>query len=105
LHRDCAEGAHARPTWNAICLADFGDSGMAFVAIPQIPPRNVTWTKEGRWVHLAKIAFEKCFIGKMRSGVSERFYERWALDRPGLPWAPGQDSAPSGLYPRSHSVR
>lgn len=76
--------AEAVATWNAICLADFGDSGMAFVAIPQIPPRNVTWTKEGRWVHLAKIGFEKYFIGKMRSGVSERFYERWALDRLGI---------------------
>ncbi len=30
-------------TWNAICLADFGDSGAAFVALPQIPPRNVNW--------------------------------------------------------------
>ena len=28
-------------TWNAICLADFGDTGAAFVALPQIPPRNV----------------------------------------------------------------
>lgn len=28
-------------TWNALCLADFGDSGVAFLAMPQIPPRNV----------------------------------------------------------------
>ncbi len=28
-------------TLNAVCLADFGDSGIAFVAQPQIPPRNV----------------------------------------------------------------
>lgn len=76
--------AEAVATWNAICLADFGDNGMAFVAIPQIPPRNVTWAKQGRWVHLAKIAFEKYFIGKMRSGVSEHFYERWTLDRLGI---------------------
>ena len=33
----------AQPTWNAICLADFGDSGVAFLAQPQIPPRNVNW--------------------------------------------------------------
>ncbi|HTX73545.1 MAG TPA: FAD-dependent oxidoreductase [Rectinemataceae bacterium] len=74
----------ALASWNAICLADFGDSGMAFVAIPQIPPRNVTWTREGRWVHLAKIGFEKYFMGKMRSGVSEHVYERWTLDRLGI---------------------
>ncbi len=72
------------PTWNAICLADFGDGGMAFVAIPQIPPRNVTWAKQGRWVHLAKIGFEKYFIRKMKTGVSERFYEKWTLDRLGI---------------------
>lgn len=34
---------NAAPTWNAICLADFGDSGIAFVAQPQLPPRNVNW--------------------------------------------------------------
>ena len=34
----------AEATWNAICLADFGDTGAAFVALPQIPPRNVTWS-------------------------------------------------------------
>jgi len=30
-------------------------TGAAFVAIPQIPPRNVTWFKKGKWVHQAKI--------------------------------------------------
>ena len=38
----------AQPTWNAICLADFGDSGVAFLAQPQIPPRNVNWSSQGR---------------------------------------------------------
>lgn len=71
-------------TWNALCLADFGDRGAAFLAIPQIPPRNVNWSAEGRWVHLAKIAFEKYFINKMRSGVSEPFYERAVLDMLGI---------------------
>ena len=70
----------ARATWNAICLADMGDTGVAFVAMPQVPPRNVTWAKKGRWVHLAKIAFEKYFIRKMQKGVSEPFYEKMALN-------------------------
>ncbi|MFM5343163.1 NAD(P)/FAD-dependent oxidoreductase [Aeromonas veronii] len=30
-----------KAVWNAICLADMGDTGAAFVAMPQIPPRNV----------------------------------------------------------------
>jgi sulfide:quinone oxidoreductase len=71
-------------TWNAICLADFGDGGVAFVAMPQIPPRNVNWASDGRWVHLAKGAFEKYFLGKVRRGVSEPFYERLALDVLGI---------------------
>ena len=37
--------ATVRATWNAICLADMGDTGAAFVALPQIPPRNVNWFK------------------------------------------------------------
>jgi len=63
-------------TWNAVCLADMGDTGIAFVAMPQIPPRNVNWMKQGKWVHLAKIAFEKYFLRKVRTGVSEPYYEK-----------------------------
>ncbi|MCX7300327.1 MAG: FAD/NAD(P)-binding oxidoreductase [Rhodobacterales bacterium] len=66
-------------TWNAVCLADFGDSGIAFVAQPQIPPRNVNWSSSGKWVHMAKIGFEKYFIRKIRKGTSEPFYESLAL--------------------------
>jgi sulfide:quinone oxidoreductase len=64
------------PTWNAICLADFGDSGVAFIAQPQNPPRNVNWASQGKWVHLAKIAFEKYFLRKVRRGATEPYYEK-----------------------------
>ena len=63
-------------TWNAICLADFGDSGVAFVAMPQNPPRNVNWASRGRWVHVAKVAFEKYFLRKVRAGTTEPYYEK-----------------------------
>lgn len=76
-----SEPAAARATWNAVCLADFGDSGVAFVAQPQIPPRNVNWSAKGAWVHLAKVAFEKYFLRKMRTGQSEPFYESFVLRR------------------------
>jgi sulfide:quinone oxidoreductase len=66
-------------TWNAICLADFGDGGIAFIAQPQIPPRNVNWSASGKWVHLAKVGFEKYFLRKLRQGTSEPFYESLAL--------------------------
>jgi len=71
-------------TWNAICLADFGDSGIAFVAQPQLPPRNVNWSSQGKWVHLAKIGFEKYFMRKLRKGTSEPFYEKTAMKMLGI---------------------
>jgi sulfide:quinone oxidoreductase len=75
---------YVKPTWNAICLADMGDTGAAFVALPQIPPRNVAWFKKGKWVHLAKIAFEKYFIRKMKKGTSEPLYEKYILKMMGI---------------------
>ena len=72
------------PSWNAVCLADFGDGGVAFVAQPQIPPRNVNWSSHGKWVHLAKVGFEKYFIHKVKSGTSEPLYEKLALQVLGI---------------------
>jgi len=74
----------AEATWNAVWLADFGDGGVAFVAQPQIPPRNVNWAASGKWVHLAKIGFEKYFLRKVRKGESEPFYEKLALHVMGI---------------------
>lgn len=76
--------ATAKGSWNAICLADMGNIGAAFVALPQIPPRNVNWMKKGRWVHLAKIAFEKYFLYKMKKGSSEPIYEKYVLKAMGI---------------------
>ena len=73
-----------KATWNALCLADMGDTGIAFVALPQIPPRNVNWFSEGKWVHYAKVAFEKYFIRKMKKGTSEPFYEKFVLKAIGV---------------------
>ncbi|MGC8517712.1 MAG: NAD(P)/FAD-dependent oxidoreductase [Steroidobacteraceae bacterium] len=78
------QAALAEATWNAICLADFGDTGAAFVALPQIPPRNVTWTGVGKWVHLSKIAFEKYFLRKVRTGSITPVYERYVLKTLGI---------------------
>lgn len=74
----------AKATWNAICLADFGDSGAAFVALPQIPPRNVNWFAEGKWVHLGKVAFERYFMRKMKKGTTEPVYEKLVLHTLGI---------------------
>ena len=78
------QAPRAKGSWNAICLADMGDTGAAFVALPQIPPRNVNWFKKGKWVHLAKVAFEKYFIAKMKNGTSEPIYEKYVLKALGI---------------------
>ena len=88
VHNIAAEIDGAQPsakaTWNAICLADMGDTGVAFVALPQIPPRNTTWAKKGKWVHLAKVAFEKYFLRKVRTGNVDPVYERYILKALGI---------------------
>ncbi|MCX8115794.1 MAG: NAD(P)/FAD-dependent oxidoreductase [Burkholderiaceae bacterium] len=80
---DGKEPTH-KATWNAVCLADMGDTGIAFVALPQIPPRNVNWFSEGKWVHLAKVAFEKYFIRKLKKGTSEPIYEKYVMQALGI---------------------
>jgi sulfide:quinone oxidoreductase len=84
-----------KPTWNAICLADLGDTGLAFVALPEIPPRNVTWAKKGKWVRMAKAAYEKYFLHQVRSGNTDPIYERYVLEALGIerlqPSRPAED--------------
>ena len=74
----------ARATWNAMCLADMGDTGFAFIALPQIPPRNVTKSMTGKWVHLAKVAYEKYFLHKMRKGKADPLYETYIMKAFGI---------------------
>lgn len=78
------QAATAKGTWNAICLADMGNTGAAFVALPQIPPRNVNWFRKSRSVHWVKIGFEKYFIYKMKRGNSEPVYEKFMLRALGI---------------------
>ncbi len=78
------EEPRREPTWNAVCLADFGNDGVAFIALPQIPPRNVNWAGQGYWVHAAKVGFEKYFLRKVRRGASEPVYERLIMSALGI---------------------
>ena len=73
-----------KPTLNAVCIADLGDSGLVFVALPQNKPRRVDWFTQGRWVHLAKVAFEKYFMHKMKTGHSEPLYEYFSFKLLGI---------------------
>jgi sulfide:quinone oxidoreductase len=49
-----------------------------------MPPRNLNWSSQGKWVHLAKVAFEKYFIRKMKRGTSEPVYERLVMTALGI---------------------
>lgn len=84
LSLERGEPMHTKPTLNAICLADMGDKGAAFVALPQNPPRNTNWTSMGKWVHVAKVAFEKYFLYKVKHGTSEPIYEKYVLGAVGI---------------------
>lgn len=64
---------HRNPTFNNIYAVG------VCVAVPQIPPRNTNWASRGKWVHLAKIAYEKCFLHKVRAAKTEPYYEKAIL--------------------------
>ncbi|MUG93646.1 sulfide:quinone reductase [Scytonema sp. UIC 10036] len=78
-----------RPTLEAICMADFGDTGIVFIAAPVLRDpvtgkRRFSVAKRGRWVSWIKVAFEKFFLTKMRLGMSVPWFERWGLRILGL---------------------
>ncbi|QMV13104.1 NAD(P)/FAD-dependent oxidoreductase [Vibrio spartinae] len=78
------EAVTTKPSMNAVCLADMGDKGAAFIALPQNPPRNTNWTSMGQWVHIAKVAFEKYFLYKVKKGTSEPIYEKYIMKAAGI---------------------
>lgn len=47
-------------------LTDMGRSGAAYLSEPQVPLRDINWMRQGRWVHQAKVDFEKYFVNKIR---------------------------------------
>jgi sulfide:quinone oxidoreductase len=44
----------------------------------------VNWFKKGKWVHLAKIAYEKYFMRKLKKGTSEPIYEKYIMGMLGI---------------------
>jgi sulfide:quinone oxidoreductase len=82
-------GLPITPTLQAICFADFGDSGALFLADPLLPDReghrHRAFTTKGLWVSWAKAAFEKYFMDKMRVGWTMPWFERIGLRAIGLP--------------------
>ena len=72
------------PTLDALCFAEFGDTGIAYIAAPVIPDskngkRRSSYAARGPWVVWAKVAFETYFMLKMRYGVGMPWYEKLGL--------------------------
>lgn len=87
-------------------ITDTGERGAEYLSAPQIPLRDVNWLKGGRWVHEAKVEFERYFIDQVvRSGVSGSHVHRlfrslaaWNGDAGAGLGAPSND-APLGSLP------
>ncbi|MGF0115167.1 NAD(P)/FAD-dependent oxidoreductase [Promicromonospora sp. Marseille-Q5078] len=52
----------------ALCIMDAGNNGVAMIADRMLPPRRAAVMIPGPQNHLAKVAFEKYSIAKMRAG-------------------------------------
>jgi len=77
------------PTLEAICFADFGDTGILFLADPVLSDpttgkRRRSVAIRGAWVSWMKTAFEKYFLMKMRFGTAVPWFERLGLQGVGL---------------------
>jgi len=72
------------PTLDALCFAEFGETGIAYIAAPVIPDpelgkRRSSYAARGSWVVWVKAAFEEYFMLKMRWGIGMPWYEKLGL--------------------------
>ena len=72
------------PTLEALCFAEFGNTGIAYIAAPVLPDpktgkRKRSYAVRGPWVVWVKAAFEEYFMAKIRFGVGMPWYERLGL--------------------------
>ncbi|EKU99022.1 NADH dehydrogenase, FAD-containing subunit [Leptolyngbya sp. PCC 7375] len=72
------------PTLDALCFAEFGDTGIAYIAAPVLPDpetgkRKHSYAVRGPWVVWVKAAFEEYFMIKMRTGVGMPWFEKLGL--------------------------
>ncbi|OGA19999.1 MAG: pyridine nucleotide-disulfide oxidoreductase [Betaproteobacteria bacterium RIFCSPLOWO2_02_FULL_63_19] len=50
---DNREPTH-KASWNQVCLASLGGSGLSFVALPHAQPGDGSWFSDGKWTYLAR---------------------------------------------------
>jgi sulfide:quinone oxidoreductase len=72
------------PTLEALCFAEYGNTGIAYIAAPVLPEpttgkRRYSYAVRGRWVNWVKAAFEEYFLLKMRWGLGMPWFEKLGL--------------------------
>ncbi len=72
------------PTLEALCFAEYGNTGIAYIAAPVLPnpvtgKRRYSYAVRGRWVNWVKAAFEEYFLLKMRWGLGMPWFEKLGL--------------------------
>lgn len=72
------------PTLEALCFAEYGETGIAYIAAPVLPDpktgkRKRSYAVRGPWVVWVKAAFEEYFMVKMRTGVGLPWFEKLGL--------------------------
>ena len=89
LELGVTSGNRCRPTLQAICFADFGNTGALFLADPLLPnasgERKRALIYHGFWVPWMKAGFEKYFLTKMRFGWTIPWFEKLGFRAIGLP--------------------
>lgn len=73
-----------KPTLEALCFAEYGNTGIAYIAAPVLPDpitgkRRYSYAAKGRWVNWVKAAFEEYFLLKMRWGLGMPWFEKLGL--------------------------
>ena len=89
LELGVTSGNQLRPTLQAVCFADFGNTGALFLADPLLPnaagDRKRALIYHGIWVSWMKAGFEKYFLTKMRFGWTIPWFEKLGFRAIGLP--------------------
>jgi sulfide:quinone oxidoreductase len=72
------------PTLEVLCLAEFGNTGIAYIAAPILPDpetgkRRYSYAVQGRLIPLFKAALEIYFMQKMRWGLGLPWFEKLGL--------------------------
>jgi sulfide:quinone oxidoreductase len=72
------------PTLETVCFAEFGDTGITYIAAPVVPDpvtgkRRYSLAIKGIWVNWMKLAFEEYFMLKMKMGLGVPWFENLGL--------------------------